>query len=110
MAFSILTRFILVKYSHAFVERPLQGTSSLASRLTTVSLDINLPCGAVTVLMVITCVLIYVIGYCIMLIHYWNAVHVSYIISVSIHLNLLYTHAVVWLVHLICCTYMFMQV
>ena len=28
------------KYSRAFVERPSQGTSSLASRLTTVSLDI----------------------------------------------------------------------
>ena len=40
MAFFILTRFVLVKYSRAFVERPLQGTSSLASRLTTVSLDI----------------------------------------------------------------------
>ena len=39
MAFFILTRFVLVKYSRAFVERPLQGTSSLASRLTTVSLD-----------------------------------------------------------------------
>ena len=36
MAFFILTRFVLVKY----VERPSQGTSSLASRLTTVSLDI----------------------------------------------------------------------
>ena len=36
MAFFILTRFVLVKYSHAFVERPSQGTSS---RLTTVSLD-----------------------------------------------------------------------
>ena len=40
MAFFILTRFVLVKYSRVFVERPLQGTSSLASRLTTVSLDI----------------------------------------------------------------------
>ena len=40
MAFFILTRFVLVKYSRAFVERPSQGTSSLASRLTTVSLDI----------------------------------------------------------------------
>ena len=40
MAFFILTRFVLVKYSHAFVDRPSQGTSSLASRLTTVSLDI----------------------------------------------------------------------
>ena len=39
MAFFILTRFVLVKYSRAFVERPSQGTSSLASRLTTVSLD-----------------------------------------------------------------------
>ena len=37
MAFFILTRFVLVKYSRAFVERPSQGTSS--SRLTTVSLD-----------------------------------------------------------------------
>ena len=42
MAFFILTRFVLVKYSRAFVERPSQGTSSLASRLTTVSLDITL--------------------------------------------------------------------
>ena len=40
MAFFILTRFVLVKYSRAFVERPSQGTSSLASQLTTVSLDI----------------------------------------------------------------------
>ena len=39
MAFFILTGFVLVKYSRAFVERPSQGTSSLASRLTTVSLD-----------------------------------------------------------------------
>ena len=39
MAFFILTRFVLVKYSRVFVERPSQGTSSLASRLTTVSLD-----------------------------------------------------------------------
>ena len=41
MAFFILTRFVLVKYSRAFVERPSQGTSSLASRLTTVSLDLQ---------------------------------------------------------------------
>ena len=34
-------RFVLVKYSRAFVERPSQGTSSLASRLTTVSLDMT---------------------------------------------------------------------
>ena len=40
MVFFVLTRFVLVKYSRAFVERPSQGTSSLASRLTTVSLDI----------------------------------------------------------------------
>ena len=40
MAFFILTRFVLVKYSRAFVKRPSQDTSSLASRLTTVSLDI----------------------------------------------------------------------
>ena len=40
MAFFILTRFFLVKYSRAFVERLSQGTSSLASRITTVSLDI----------------------------------------------------------------------
>ena len=40
MAFFILTRFVLVKYSRAFVERPSQGTSSLASRLTTVNLDL----------------------------------------------------------------------
>ena len=39
MAFFILTRFVLVKYSRAFVERPSQGTSSLALRLSTVSLD-----------------------------------------------------------------------
>ena len=31
--------FVLVKYSCAFVERPSQDTSSLASRLTTVCLD-----------------------------------------------------------------------
>ena len=40
MAFFIVTRFVLVKYSRAFVERPSQGTSSLASRFTTVSLDL----------------------------------------------------------------------
>ena len=40
MAFFILTRVVLVKYSRAFVERPSQGTSSLALQLTTVSLDI----------------------------------------------------------------------
>ena len=39
MAFFILTRFVLVKYLLAFVERPSQGISSLTSRLTTVSLD-----------------------------------------------------------------------
>ena len=39
MAFFILTGFVLVKYSRAFVKRPSQGTSSLASQLTTVSLD-----------------------------------------------------------------------
>ena len=39
MVFFVLTRFVLVKYSRAFVERPSQGTSSLASRLTTVNLD-----------------------------------------------------------------------
>ena len=35
----LLTRFALVKYSRALVERPSQGTSSLASQLTTMSLD-----------------------------------------------------------------------
>ena len=39
MVFFILARFVLVKYSRAFVERLSQGASSLASRLTTVSLD-----------------------------------------------------------------------
>ena len=39
MAFFILTRFILVKYSHTFVKRLSQGTSSFALRLTTVSFD-----------------------------------------------------------------------
>ena len=39
MAFFILTRFVLVKYSRAFVKRPSQGTSSLALQLTTVSLE-----------------------------------------------------------------------
>ena len=38
--FFILTRFVFVKkYSRAFVERPLQDSCSLASRLTTVNLD-----------------------------------------------------------------------
>ena len=41
MAFFILTRFVLVKYSRVFVERPSQGTSSLALRLTTVSRDME---------------------------------------------------------------------
>ena len=36
MAFFILARFVLAKYSRVFVA----GTSSLASQLTTVSLDI----------------------------------------------------------------------
>ena len=39
MAFFVLTRFVLVKYSRAYVERSSQGTSSLASQLTTLSLD-----------------------------------------------------------------------
>ena len=39
MAFFILTRFVLVKYSRVFVERPPQGTSSLALQLATVDLD-----------------------------------------------------------------------
>ena len=39
MAFFILTRFVLVNNSCAFVETPSQGNFSLASRLTTVSLD-----------------------------------------------------------------------
>ena len=39
MAFFILARIVLVKYSRAFVKRPFQGTSSFSSRLTTVSLD-----------------------------------------------------------------------
>ena len=46
MVFFVLARFVLVKYSRAFVERPSQGTSSLASRLTTVSLDIYKYFGA----------------------------------------------------------------
>ena len=37
-----LKRFVLVKYLRAFVERPLQGTSSLALQLTTVSLDLHI--------------------------------------------------------------------
>ena len=37
--FLIITNCVLVKYSHAFIERLSQGTSSLALRLTTVSLD-----------------------------------------------------------------------
>ena len=41
MVIFILTRFILVKYSRAFIERPSQDTSSLASRLTTISLDMK---------------------------------------------------------------------
>ena len=42
MVFFVLARFVPVKYSRAFVERPSQGTSSLASRLTTVSLDLRI--------------------------------------------------------------------
>ena len=42
MAFFILTRFVLVKHSHVLVERPSQGTSSVASQLTTMSLDFML--------------------------------------------------------------------
>ena len=36
---TFLIGFVLVKKSHAFIERPSQGTFSLASRLTTMSLD-----------------------------------------------------------------------
>ena len=39
MAFFVLTRFVLEKYSCAFVESLSRGISSLALRLTTVSLD-----------------------------------------------------------------------
>ena len=39
MALLILTKFVSVKYSHAFVKSPSQGTSYLASRLTTMSLN-----------------------------------------------------------------------
>ena len=56
MAFFILTRFVLVKYSRAFVERPSQGTSSLASRLTTVSLDMYVCCMHVIIWYVCVCV------------------------------------------------------
>ena len=45
IAFFNLTRFVLVKYSLAFVKRPSRDTSSLASRLTTVSLDIHIFLG-----------------------------------------------------------------
>ena len=37
--FFILTRFVLVKYLRAFIKRPSEGSSFLASRLTTMSLD-----------------------------------------------------------------------
>ena len=65
----------------------------------------NLPCDAVIVLMVITCVSIYVISYCISycirtykLLQVCNPVHVSYyIISASIYEHVLYMHAVVCL-------------
>ena len=40
MTFIISTRLVLVKYSRAFIKRLSQGTSSLASQLTTMSLDI----------------------------------------------------------------------
>ena len=42
MEFFVLTRFVLVKYSRAFVERLSQGTSSLALRLTTISLNLHM--------------------------------------------------------------------
>ena len=57
MVFFVLARFVPVKYSRAFVERPSQGTSSLASRLTTVSLD-NLSFHKETSLTLITVMLL----------------------------------------------------
>ena len=52
MAFFILTRFVFVKYSCVFVKRPSQGTSYLASQLTTVSLD---PSKTLDILQVTNC-------------------------------------------------------
>ena len=48
--------------------------------MTTLHFDhrMNLPCDAVTVLMVITCVLIYEIKYCIVLMNYCYPVHVPF--------------------------------
>ena len=69
--------------------------------MTTLRCDyrMNLPCYTVTVLMVITCVLIYAIRYCIrtykLLI---PSTCTFYIISASIYQDLLYAYAVVWLV------------
>ena len=65
----------------------------------------NLPCDAVTVLMVITYVLIYAIGYCIRayILLLPNAC-IFYIISASIYQDVLYTHVVVWFVQSTYCT------
>ena len=66
----------------------------------------NLPCDAVTVLMVITCVSIYAIGYCICT-YILLLPTTFYIISASIYRDILYTHAVVWFMQLTYCIYVY---
>ena len=69
----------------------------------------SLPCDTVTVLMVITCVLIYAIRCCIRTYKLLlPSACTFYIISPS--QDVLYTHAVVWLVLLIYCIYVYTDV
>ena len=69
--------------------------------MTTLHCDhrMNFPCDAITVLMVITCVLVYAIGNCILTNKLLQpSTCIFYIISGSIYLDTIYTHAVMWLV------------
>ena len=57
--------------------------------MTTLHCDhcMNLPCDAVTVLIMITCVLIYVLAIAFVLINYYNPVHVQYLLhNICLHL------------------------
>ena len=73
--------------------------------MTTLHCDhrMNLPCDTVTVLMVITCALIYVINYCIRTYNY-NPVYLS-LHNICPHLLRYAVHTMVWLVQLIHCIY-----
>ena len=74
-----------------------------------ISIIMNLPCDAVTVLMVITCALIYKIGYWLLPAFVLNKLlqHSTCIISASIYQDILYTHVMVCLMQLIYCIYVY---